>query len=309
MRRRGGGVDEVRVSKDTPTKPRKRLQPRALIEDDTAPHSSNSGFLAFKEIPLSQQQVSETPVKTTPSRGNMLREKSANEKNLLTPLSQSKNAGGRLPPFFAPFNPVFSTPVKGDQDVASRFPATPVSSKGSARPELVEAFHAPSPFSAPRLVSKPSESRFATAAVKSHKPASSAPVVHPFWSPSPKRVWSYLIAGGMSDFLHCAISNVEDIQELQKNGHVYFSGGSVPFSATQTSKTSIVEKCQRWNRFCWKVEVSDDGSGTTTKAILMRPHNKGKEDFSLKEGSKVRLGPVHQELQHLKVYMKWQLLE
>lgn len=313
--RGGGGVGEnAKISKAAPPPPRKRTVSRStLVLGDEMERDARGGFPSFREVPSSPFNVM-IENHSTPMRGIGIREKSANERNLLTPVSTGKTGGGGLPPFFAPCTPIsFKTPGKETEKGSVGYLETPYSSKASGRSELMrttpQSFHlfgnTPSPSSGRNGATSTAKSMHQSNFTMANNNTLLNPVIHPFWSPSPKRVWSYLITGGVSDFLHCAVANVEDLMELQKNGNVYFTEGAVPFDTPRKVDTVKIKTYQRWNRFSWKVDTYDEKTDTTAKVILILPHSKGEEDIEMKEGLEIHLGPLYQELSNIGIYLKW----
>lgn len=372
----GGRVSKQKASKSTLHGRRTASRSSVLLgeemERDRAsgrgggPSSSPSfRFDPLKESPFNESQfkvVSSSPVSMrtipqmselrTPSRrarpSIMIREKTASERNLITPPVSASQASKQFPPSFTPsfkaqsstptfkirqgtptssYQPQLGTPTFKLVDVKKEdvsphneelgFPSTPQSIKfrgGLEHTTLNQPVF--SPFSSSATPSK-SSANFNLARLSTQD--STEPIIHPFWSPSPKKVWSYLITGGISDFLHSAVANVEDLMELQKNSSVYFSGAGVgvgaggPFNNTHEGKLVKVLSCLRWNRFTWKADlaspVTDNDESLTVKVILILPHDKPQANIELKEGMEVKLGPVYQELEGSKVYLKWHVVE
>lgn len=327
----GGGApihDKGRVSKNGVTSQRKRnalrysvLHGDEIEGDDksvTKPVkiSRSPAFKSdspFKVVQEDSRQAVKTMINLneappcTPSKSRYgLKEQTVSERNLMT----SPNSGSRCSngsPFS--FGTSTSSPsFKFAQREPVKLPATPrsVGLKLSASNASIALRGLPS-LGPPSISSPQTPSAKQGNFVVADSIASRDSVVHRFWSPSPKKVWSYLITGGVSDFLHCAIANVEDVMELQKNGSVYFTGAAAPFIKSHGSENLKIKKFQRWNRFSWKVEVQELGSEASRQVILMLPHNKGQEDIDLREGMMISLGPIYQELSNIKVYLKWNI--
>ena len=295
---------------------------RELLRE--SPHKADSIPSFHISSPLSQRVMpkvrdsSDFPGQPrTPSKSQLvIREITPSERNFMTPpVSGSRAVNKQLPPSFT--TPLGTPTFKFVKNDNHERPVTPESVK-------LQSMDSISLFPSLSQLGQPSFSSLTVGATNSSTSNSpvcqgnfsmaytsnaKTPVIHPFWSPSPKKVWSYLITGGVSDFLHSAIANVEDLVELQKNGSVYFSSGAIPFTSSHGFNRARVEFCQRWNRFSWKVELSQKDVESTLSAILMLPHNNPVEEIELAEGMTVDLGPVYQELPTTKIYLKWRIVE
>lgn len=329
----GGGAsihDGGRVSKNgvTPQRKRNALRYSVLHGDDIEGNdktltksikiSRSPAFKSDSPFKIVQEDVSHT-VQTmvnlneappcTPSKARYgLKEQTASEKNLMmTPNSGPRCSKGPSPLFStAASSPSFKFARKDPV----KLPATPrsvdlkFSASNNSNSLRGQPFLGPPSINSPQTPSA-NQGNFVVA----NSSSSTDSVVHPFWSPSPKKVWSYLITGGISDFLHCAIANVEDLMELQKNGSVYFTGTAAPFNKSHGSENLKIKSFQRWNRFSWKVEIQELESEASREVILMLPHNKGEESIDLREGMLISLGPIYQELSNVKVYLKWSIAQ
>lgn len=137
-------------------------------------------------------------------------------------------------------------------------------------------------------------------------------MIHEFWSPSPKRSgYSYIIAGGVSEFLSSSIANVEDLVDFSNNKDLYFKHNSSLFDGAKTDNffndhahtinELVVRSCTRWNRFAWKVEPALP----ETENILLLSVDQSKK-VSIVEGSRIRLGPVYCD--NPKTYLNWSVI-
>ena len=132
------------------------------------------------------------------------------------------------------------------------------------------------------------------------------PKVHDFWSPSPKRsTHTYLITGGVSEFLRSSIANVEDLVDFSNNKDLYFKDNSSLFDRAKPESCAtfnspenefVVHSCARWNRFTWKVEVAGLGE------ILLLSVDQTRKAL-IAEGSRIKLGSVY--CHEPKAYMDW----
>jgi hypothetical protein len=134
------------------------------------------------------------------------------------------------------------------------------------------------------------------------------PKVHDFWSPSPKRsTYTYLITGGVSEFLRRSIANVEDLVDFSNNKDLYFKDNSSLFDRAKPEPSTsvnnpenefVVRSCARWNRFTWKVEAASPGIGE----ILLLSVDQTRR-VAIAEGSRIRLGSVY--CHKPKTYLDW----
>lgn len=136
--------------------------------------------------------------------------------------------------------------------------------------------------------------------------------IHEFWSPSPKRSgYSYIIAGGVSEFLSSSIANVEDLVDFSNNKDLYFKHNSSLFDGAKTDNffndrshtvdELVIRSCTRWNRFAWKVEPALP----ETENILLLSVDQSKK-VSIVEGSRIRLGPAYCD--NPKTYLNWSVI-
>lgn len=289
---------------------------------DRSHHPLSSAHRVVPPRPIGERVMPEslprTPLKSLPG----MRERTASEKNLmLTPVSGGTRAPknvvttpSSLTPNFkvvqnnSPRMPDTPQSMESRKSTSSKFTGFSIDQQQLQQQQQLQLF-SPVASTRRRGPSRPVSLRqinFSTQTADTSR----RPVVHPFWSPSPKKTWTYLITGGVSDFLHCAIANVEDLMELQKNSSVYFSKKeSAPFSMTHDSEDANIKSFTRWNRFSWKVQLQRADSDIARQVILISPHNKGEEEIELAVGMKISLGSPYQELSDSKVYLKWRVVD
>ncbi|ODQ68346.1 hypothetical protein NADFUDRAFT_48991 [Nadsonia fulvescens var. elongata DSM 6958] len=122
-------------------------------------------------------------------------------------------------------------------------------------------------------------------------------------SPSPVKIRSFNVRGGLLDFAQSLVNNIEDMVDL---------GGSMryitkPLSISD-SKVHVIREVNRWNRFTWFVKLAQDDKEMDCQ--LIDP----KASVELVKGLEVRLGAVYDIIEivegiYCKVFISWKLVK